>query len=440
MTRILRFALLAAGSSLALGGVASAQQTAPGEVSPPQQSAADQKPDQVSKTADAAPAAPASFWSTFKVSGHVEAGMTLQPDQPDNGLNFGHLFTDRANEPLINQVLLTAERPIDSKAAGFDFGFRLQALYGSDARYTRFTGEFKDTASGRQAFDIVEANLQAHLPVLTKGGIDVKVGQYASPLGLEVIAAPGNPFYSHSYIYNFGLPFKHTGVLTTTHVSPLLDIYAGVDSGVNTALGDYDNNGAAAVLGGFGLNFSKVTVIALTHIGPENPRGTAGVRPNKDLRYLNDVLVTWKVSDKLTSTTEFNYIRDDGFGVDGGGAAQYLAYALTDHLTLNARGEVWRDAQGFFVAAFPYAKNDYLFAQEGLPYTSIGGGRTTYGAVTLGLSWKPARVPKLLEGFVVRPEVRYDRALNDTRPFRDGRSQDQFTIGLDIVAPFTLTR
>ena len=27
------------------------------------------------------------------------------------------------------------------------------------------------------------------------------------------------PFYLHSYIFNFGLPFKHTGTLVVTHVS-----------------------------------------------------------------------------------------------------------------------------------------------------------------------------------------------------------------------------
>ena len=43
------------------------------------------------------------------------------------------------------------------------------------------------------------------------GGTDVKFGQYPTPLGDEVIDATGNTFYSHSYIFNYGLPFKHTG-------------------------------------------------------------------------------------------------------------------------------------------------------------------------------------------------------------------------------------
>ena len=84
----------------------------------------------------------------------------------------------------------------------------------------------------RYQFDVVEANVLAHLPWLTEGGIDLKVGQYPTPLGYETIDPSTNPFYSHSYIFQFGLPFKHTGALTTTHVNSMLDIYAGADTGI----------------------------------------------------------------------------------------------------------------------------------------------------------------------------------------------------------------
>src|SRR5437868_1194201 len=83
----------------------------------------------------AAPA-PANWSDTLKFSGHIEAGITGNPDDPSNGINFGQLFTDRANRPLLNQLLLTAERPLDANATGYDFGFKLQGMYGSDARFT----------------------------------------------------------------------------------------------------------------------------------------------------------------------------------------------------------------------------------------------------------------------------------------------------------------
>ena len=99
-------------------------------------------------------------------------------------------------------------------------------------------------------WDIVEANLQAHLPIYFPGGMDVKIGQYSTPIGYEVIDATGNFFYTHSYIFNYGLPLKHTGVLTTSHVTDMIDVYAGFDMGNQASLPTRygDNNATGAVL------------------------------------------------------------------------------------------------------------------------------------------------------------------------------------------------
>ncbi|MDB5393979.1 MAG: hypothetical protein JWM91_1485, partial [Rhodospirillales bacterium] len=59
----------------------------------------------------------------------------------------------------------------------------------------------------------------------------------------------------------------------------------------------------------------------MTHIGPENPIGSVP-HASSELRYLNDVLFTYKASDKLTLLTEFNFIKDDGFHALAYGAAE----------------------------------------------------------------------------------------------------------------------
>jgi len=397
-----------------------------------------QTPPAAASDAPKSDTAAAANWSdTLKFSGHIEAGITGNPDDPSNGINFGHLFTDRANRPVLNQILLTGERPLDPKAAGYDFGFKLQGMYGSDARYTHSFNLFDRVTNNRNQFDIVEANGLAHLPLLTEGGIDFKVGIFPSPMSAEVIDAAGNALYSHSYIFNFGVPFKNTGVLATIHLTPMIDLYAGVDSGVDAWLARKgDNNSAGAGQAGIGLSLmvGKLTVLALTHIGPENPRGIPGVRANSDLRYLNDIVTTWKASDALTLTTDLNYIRDHGLHAIGYGAAQYAVYNISDSLALVGRGEVWRDNNGAFVAAFP-GSQDFVNAERGFPATVISGGRTTYGALTVGVNYKP-EVPKAIEGFVIRPEIRYDRSLNGTKPFNAGTSDHQVTIAADFILPF----
>jgi len=393
------------------------------------------------------PAAPASWWDTLSINGHVEAGGNVNNNNSDN---FGSLFTDKGNTFLLNQAMLTVQRPLNPKATGYDFGFKFQVMYGSDARYTHFLGEFDESISGRNQFDIVEAHALFHLPWFTAGGMDMKLGQYVTLEGAEVIDATGNALYSHSYIFNFGIPFKHTGIMTTTHVNPTVDIYAGIDTGVNTTFGNHfncidcgDNNTAVAFHGGVGLNLmgGALTILATTHIGPENPNVSAvvaaGVNPNSALRYLNDVTTIWKVNDKLTLTNDLNYIRDDGFNADGYGVAQYFTYQLYDWLAVQGRAEIWRDNKGFFVASFP-CNLCFVQIEHGDPAgIAISGGATTYSEFTLGLNIKPT-VPKAFEGLVIRPEIRYDASLNGTTPYGGGTKRSQFTAAADIIIPFTV--
>src|SRR5215470_9315514 len=344
---------------------------------------------------DQAPPAPVVWSDTLKLSGHLEAGITGNVDDPHNERNFGRLFDDHSNRPALNQFMLTAERPLDPKAAGWDFGFKAQIMYGSDARFTHLLNQLDRVIHDTNQFDIVEAYGSVHVPGIGEGGMDVKLGQFVSPMSAESIDASANNLYSHSYIFNFGVPFKHTGLLTTTHLTGTVDFYAGIDTGVNAWVGEKGMNNDAFPKGQFGVGLSlldgNLTVLALSHIGPENVEGAttsagAPIRVNSALRYINDITVVWKVNDALTLTTDLNYIHDDGLHASGGGIAQYAAYSVNDWLTVVGRGEIWRDDSGAFVASFqtPF---DFANSERGLPTLPghvAGGGKTTYGALTLG--------------------------------------------------------
>lgn len=425
-------------------------------------------------TTPAAPAAaapealPPGLWiDGIHLSAQIEGGFTANPADPTSGVNFGRLFDDRANQPLLNQLLLTANKPLDPKATDFDWGFKLQGMYGSDARYTHFLGVF-DQYNGpntRNQFDIVEANLLLHLPFPTEGGMDVKAGLYPTPLGYETIDPSTNAFYSKSYIFNFGLPLKHTGILTTSHISPLFDFYIGIDTGVNTSIGccTGDNNSAPAGIIGFGLNMmdGNLTVLALSHLGPENPTRALSATPGGPpdflparydadayMRYLNDLIVTWKASDALTLTTEANWIRDDFDGIfskgkpspaNAFGVAQYFSYTLSDTITFNARAEVYRDDNGVFVAAYT-GNTDFVRGELGLPalspVLSTAPKGTTYGEITIGLTFKP-NLPAPVTGLLIRPELRVDNALSGGHPFGTrGNASSSVTLASDFVLTF----
>jgi hypothetical protein len=153
-------------------------------------------------------------------------------------------------------MVINFERALAPQPGEFDWGFKLQFMYGSDARFIHSLGLFSDTAATSIVQpDLVEGYLSLHLPLLTDGGLDLKLGKWVTLEGAETIDPRTNFFYSHTYIFNFGIPFNHTGALATLHATKWLDLMAGVTRGVNTSIDD--NNDSLAFHGGIGLNFNE---------------------------------------------------------------------------------------------------------------------------------------------------------------------------------------
>ena len=377
-----------------------------------------------------------------KYSVLLDTGFTASTGAPNDNQLFGRLFDDRNAEPLVNQATVSIERALAPEPGKFDWGFKLQLTAGSDARFLNPIGEFDRMSNSRYTVAAVEAYGSLHLPVFTEGGLDLRLGQFASPMSAETIYPTGNFFYSHSYIFNFGVPFQHLGALATLHVNKLLDVYTGIVRGANVGLDD--NNDVESFLGGFTLTLldGKVVIAGNTSIGAENDAvfegsvGTNGniVHPNGDLRYYNNVNVTYKPSDKLTLITDLVYTRDDGFQAECYGAAQYATFTLNKYITLGVRGEIFRDDDGFFIAQFA-ANDDVADLGRGElrsldPRTVGPGGGTTIGAVTVGVNVKAN------DHVLIRPELRYDKALDGRNAYTDSTQSHQFTGGLDVIVTF----
>jgi Putative beta-barrel porin-2, OmpL-like. bbp2 len=371
----------------------------------------------------------------FKLYGWIQGGFIGNPENPVDNHNFGQLYTDRSNEAVLNQVSVVAERDLDPSVTGFDWGFKAWFMYGADTRYSKALGLMDTTTDYILQPDFPEVSASVHIPIPGTNGMDVKGGKYQDPMSAETLDPRTNVFYSHSYIYDFGVPENDTGGLAILHVNNYVDLYGGANRGENVSLAD--NNASIAFEGGFGLNLlgGNLTTVALTHIGPENPGN------NHNTRYINDITTTWKINSAFTSITDMNLIVDgiDG-GKWGGGVAQYFTYALKDWLQLGFRGEIWRDSGGFYVAQFR-ANNDYLhivLQGRAVPFdpSNLGGGDTTYMELTWGVTLKPP-MPKPIAGLLIRPEVRYDQALTSQfKPFDGNTKRAQVTLGLDAVLEF----
>jgi hypothetical protein len=454
--------------------------------------------DLATKKAPVAPPPPPAWLDTLTIDGYVQGGVAINFNQPFNKLNWGHLYTDRANWPTFNGAVLTIMRPLDPKATGYDFGFKVQGQIGADMRYNHIIGTTDYWIKDRTQFGFLEANAQAHLPwtsFISEGGVDVKVGMFPTYNGAEVMYAKDNLFYSHSYIFNFG-PFLHTGVMVTTHVRDWLDVYTGVTTGVNTFIGwPGDNNAAAAFHGGIGLNLldGNLTMMGIVHHGPENPKQldpygvgwpntplACACNPNTTNRSYVNLTTTWKATENLTFITDMAYNRESGWntisttglpadtiaaidgafgtnlagfplkpqGADSYAVAQYASYKVNDLVKVNGRIEYYRDNKNFFVAAFP-GYFDLANLLHGFPCFSCqfapgaAGTGTSYLALTAGLTITP-ELPKLpvITGMIIRPEFRWDTAVNGAAPFfrgsGNGRSSTQGMFNMDVIIPFSL--
>ena len=495
--------------------------------------------DLASKKAPPPPPPPPAWLDTLTVDGFVEGGVAINFNQPFNKVNWGHLYTDRANWPTFNGAFLTVQRPLNPAATGYDFGFKFQGAIGTDMRYNHYLGVLDYAIRDRTQIGPIEAHVLAHLPWVTpisEGGIDVKVGKFVTLNGAELIYSKDNLFYSHSYMFNFG-PFLHTGVMATTHVKPWLDVYTGVTTGVNTSIGwPGDNNAAASFHGGLGFNLldGKLSIVAVTHTGPENARqtdplgvgwpigfangtpflptgwpnvltagwpvnqggfgapGACACNVNAAIRSFNNITTTWKPTDNLTLVTDMSFMLESGWnpssfglpqkawaaanaivGALGGngafwgtapaypmgarafGIAQYASYKINDVFKVNARIEYFRDNNNFFVSAFP-GYFDAVNLAHGFfcpscqnrnlgvgPYANVPlYTGTSYLALTAGMTITP-ELPKLpyITGLILRPEFRWDTAVNGTAPFfgRNGQfSRSQGMFNMDVIVPFSL--
>jgi hypothetical protein len=142
-------------------------------------------------------------------------------------------------------------------------------------------------------------------------------------------------------------------------------------------------------------------------------------------------------------------VHDDGpfisagggrYSPTAGGVAQYLVYQWSDQVALVGRGEVFRDANGFFVAAFP-GSQDFLNSEIGRPFRAFGPfAPATYGELTVGINYKP-KVPDIFKGFVIRPEFRIDDEFAGPNAFDIDKtgvahSKTQETAAIDFILPF----
>ncbi len=144
----------------------------------------------------------------------------------------------------MNQFWLTLAKPVNTNGCGWDFGGRVDLLYGTDWRYGDSLGlETNIDAQNRlYGFDLPQFYAEVGYNDLT-----VKIGHYAALMGYEVVPAPGNFFYSHSY----ELAYAEAVLVTGVQAEYKLSNNWSVNGGFNRGWGVFsDDSGDLNFLGG----------------------------------------------------------------------------------------------------------------------------------------------------------------------------------------------
>ncbi len=409
----------------------------------------------------------------IKFGGWINGGATFNPSQ-SGGYNGPVIFADQANRFQLNQFNLFVQRPVVSTGDTWDFGGRVDFMFGTDAIFTQAFGvPTFDVNSGeprsRNTWDLdlccastrtygialPQTYLEVYAPV--GNGLNVKIGHFYTPTGFETVPAPDNFFYTRTYTLNAGEPFTHTGLLANYTVNKNWLLLGGPLTG--SATGGWDAGWDKELRNWSGIaGFTWTSDSQASSVHISGTYGEASTRSSEPFWFYN-IVFKQRINSKallvlhhvygmahgvlLNNPQYTNTIKD----AEWVSFVAHLYYDLTDDVSAGIRGEWFRDTHGFRnpspfrVAAATSIVNGQAVSYAG-DINSVTITPADYYALTMGLNWKAAKTLKLKWDFLkklnIRTDIRYDRVdayrAAAYRPFAGNK--DQILFSMDFVLPF----
>jgi len=392
----------------------------------------------------------------WRIFGWIQNSYTGNTNGFGNGFNFGVNPNFKANSWMGNQYYLIFEKPLKQDDT-VNWGFRVDNLFGNDWQFNYMQGLFNGAFRPGQfsGYDIAQLYGEVHLPVLTKGGLDVKGGRWYTLAGYEVVPATGRPLLSVPYMFNYGQPFTHVGVVTTLHVTDKLNLYNGTINGWDRWI---DQRYLWGYIGGFSwTSKDEKTSLAFTTVwGPNQfpsqlpgnqaiyPTGYVNVPSiaglnnpgyHRNDRTLFTTVLTHKWNDKLTQVME----TDQGMERSvPGAAANQVNFVPVNGAPGNAN---WYSFGNWFLYNFSDKvmgvwRSEVFWDESGVRTGQVDGNTRQaklkgdrYYEQTIGAQIKP------YDWLWIRPEARYDWSQfhpaysNETR-------KSQLTLAFDVIFLF----
>jgi hypothetical protein len=275
---------------------------------------------------------------------YLQGGYTFNFRNPDSGTNEQRIFDQKANSFLLDLAQIQFAR--DAPVGGV--GYKLKVSFGETAKYIHSAG----LGNPGDVVDLTEAYVNYVAPL--GSGLKVQFGKFATYHGAEVIEARDDFNYSRSFLFNYAIPFTHTGFIAGYTFSKALTANLYVVNGWDVF---NDNNKGKT----FGTSF-VVTPIEPFSMNFNFMYGPEQSNNSTNYRFLSDWVGTFKAAKNLTFVVNVDYANEEKDPLNGGrnsrwyGIAGYAKYEFTDWVSLSIRGEYFSDKNGVRTGIAQYLK------------------------------------------------------------------------------------
>ncbi len=354
----------------------------------------------------------------IEIQGWIGQGYTANPSRPASRSNGTLGMNDLANQYQFSQLGMSVDRPWSTENGNRRLGFRMDLMFGRDARFVQSIG-FDDTwnLGGDYPLAMPQLYLDWHFPELNRfgPGVTLRLGKFWSPIGYEGVPSMDRYFFSATNAFMFAQPSTHTGGMLQVPLGTNWTLQLGLVNGWDVWR---DNNDSLAGLGTLGWinDDESASVTHVLYFGNQDD-----ILRDRQVTY--ELIVTRQLTERWNYAGWFDFNFADEIGTDRFGnpsSAQWysinhtLIYSVNDRWSIGTRLEWFHDHDG--VRLFD-------------PITGNSLGAGDLFAWTLGANYTPTA------NWIVRPELRWDWA-NRIVPFDDLTSRAQLTAAIDLILLF----
>jgi hypothetical protein len=183
-----------------------------------------------------------SYTYQFAGAGEYGPGGTNPGTGPANTHAALRQFDTSNNTFNVNAVKIALEKALPDKNE-WAAGFRIDTIYGSDAKYLADTA-LNGTGGNTSGLALEQALVKFRIPI--GNGLDIYAGKFVTFLGYEVIESPANLNFSRGLLFTNLIPLTHTGVYADYKFNSIVEAKLGIVDGWNNGTSSSAGNGVGA--------------------------------------------------------------------------------------------------------------------------------------------------------------------------------------------------